>query len=176
MQTWTHDNHADYGAGPWANEPDKAVWIDPSTNYDCMIHRNHSGALCGYVGVGPDHFMYESPYSGNQYNAKLELERVDLRGTIMEKVEVHGGLTYASKCSGDLCHVAQPGRPKHVWWFGFDCAHMGDLVPFTVEVRKIIGPPFEGDRYRNFEFVKIEVESLAMQLSEIDSDFSDCLR
>ena len=24
-----------------------------------------------------------------------------------------------------ICHIPGPGRPKDVWWFGFDCAHSG---------------------------------------------------
>ena len=28
-----------------------------------------------------------------------------------------------------ICHLPEPGEPDHVWWFGFDCAHSGDVSP-----------------------------------------------
>lgn len=179
METWTFDDHGDYGDGPWASEPDKAVWIDPTTDLDCMIHRNHCGALCGYVGVGPDHPMHGAPYNEAVYTGEHFKDRCfshnDLRGRMMEAVEVHGGLTYADACQGSICHVAQPGRPSNVWWFGFDCAHSGDQIPYKMPARAILGPPFQHEIYRNFDYVKAEVESLAVQLTEIASDISDCV-
>lgn len=50
--------------GPWQNEPDKVVWVDPLTDLDCMIIRNQSGVLCGYVGVPEAHPWHGIHYSG----------------------------------------------------------------------------------------------------------------
>lgn len=52
-----------WGAGPWEQEPDKVTWVDPETDLDCMIVRNHHGVLCGYVGVPRTH-----PWHGVAYN------------------------------------------------------------------------------------------------------------
>jgi len=110
-------NHEDWGEGPWNNEEDHGVWVDQATDLDCMVNRGPSGALCGYVGVGPDH-----PYYGKHY---MELEDDDI------DVEVHGGLTYSASCEegGEICHVPAEGREHDIWWFGFDCAHFMDVAP-----------------------------------------------
>lgn len=133
-------------AGPWSDEPDKVQWIDEATDLDCLIVRNHMGALCGYVGLPPGHSLHGLGY-----------------GEIDEDVDVHGGLTYAAPCQedGTICHVPEPGRPADVWWFGFDCAHAGDIVPdfrFT----------FHGDTYRDIAYVRAECAALAAQLCELD--------
>ena len=130
--------------GPWMDEPDKLVWVDEATDLDCMIVRGPLGALCGYVGVGPDH-----PNHGKSV-------WYDEGGP---SVDVHGGLTFSAKCDeeGTICHVPQPGRITDVWWFGFDCAHAWDLVPRMTYM--------EGT-YKDIEFVRHEVTELARQLKE----------
>ena len=180
VEEWTTVDKSDWGDGPWQSEPDKMVWIDPDTDLDCMIHRGPAGALCGYVGVGPDH-----PWHGQHYDS------VD--------AEVHGGLTFASACQeGDteadgICHVPLPGRPHDVWWLGFDCAHAQDFMPrmrrdemkladlFESEgkteeaalfrsspMTKGWGP-FASPAYKTVAYVKAEVGSLAKQASEAKS-------
>jgi hypothetical protein len=139
---------SDWIAGPWHDEPDKVNWIDPATDLDCMIARGPTGALCGYVAVPPGHPLHGSAYG-----------EVD--------VEVHGGLTYAEKCAGHLCHVPSSGRPDDVWWFGFDCAHLCDRAP-GMESRDLARgwPRIERDSvYRDIEYVRREVASLAQQLA-----------
>ena len=163
MQTWDNKysksrEDKSYPSGAWDNEPDKAVWIDEASDLDCMIHRNPMGALCGYVGVGPDH-----PWHGKDYMAEGIAP------------DVHGGLTYANECEdGDdpalgICHVAQPGRPDPVWWFGFDCGHSGDEIPGMAASYAKIGltPSYlEHEVYRDFAYVKSEVTNLARQIAE----------
>ena len=68
-----------WGDGPWQAEPDKKQWSDPATGLPCLIVRGPVGALCGYVGVSPDHPLYGKGHD-------------DL------DVEVHGGLTFARGC------------------------------------------------------------------------------
>jgi hypothetical protein len=167
-----------WGHGPWDNEPDKLVWVDPYTNLDCMIHRNRMGALCGYVGVPEGHPAFEKHYDD-------------------VNVHVHGGLTYADSCRGDLCHEAQPGRPAHVWWLGFDCNHLGDFAPRS---NRFVGHPtlgefyprpydhadalsgtkkadssdiHAGDIYRDVAYVRNEVTNLAAQLYQLDGVLTD---
>ena len=57
----TRENWVD---GPWRDEPDKVIWTDPETGLDCMILRNRTGVLCGYVGVPSTHPWYGVDYSG----------------------------------------------------------------------------------------------------------------
>ena len=84
MQTWNNTDKTKWEFGPWTHEPDKAHWIDDETGLDCLIHRGPSGALCGYVGVPESHF-----YFGEHYDAVNRA--IDYN--------VHGGLTFADRCS-----------------------------------------------------------------------------
>lgn len=164
MRTW-HDpetKHERVGGtyGPWVHEADKMQWVDQDSGLDCLIVRGPLGALCGYVGVGPEH-----PWHGRGY-ADLD-------------VSVHGGLTYANACEGDehdataICHVPEPGRPEHVWWFGFDCNHGGDYVPTLAAHHQQLGrggPSVITDApYRDITYVQRECADLARQLADIHS-------
>ena len=147
MQTWNFvDKSAWPYRGEWDEEPDKAHWIDPETGLDCLIHRGPSGGLCGYVGV-PESSMF----FGKDY------DEVD--------VSVHGGLTFADSCSGSgedgrgICHPKEGAANEKVWWLGFDCAHYLDTCPAYDSVF------FHEGTYKDFDFVKREVEMLAKQLS-----------
>jgi hypothetical protein len=137
-----------YKSGPWDAEPDRAEWKDEATGLNCLAKRNsHSGHWCGYVGVSPGHPWYEK----TNYDVHPE---------------VHGGLTCADHCQDDdrpmhqrICHVPDPGEPEHLWWFGFDCGHHGDVSPGYDH-------GFSGDeQYRNFDYVRGECQQLALQAS-----------
>ncbi len=108
-------------AGPWDAEgpEDRIEWRHKGV--PCLMVRNLMGAWCGYAAVGPDHPWHGKDYSHEDVN-----------------VDVHGGLTFADKCQegGKICHVAQPGEPDPVWWFGFDTAHSGDRVPGMAALEK----------------------------------------
>jgi hypothetical protein len=183
---------SEWPRGDWDHEPDKAQWIDEATGLDCLIVRNRSGALCGYVGVDASHPLHRQDY-----------DKVD--------VEVHGGLTFADRCAditperhqkalaqiprleqeaqkyprGDaarylrelasdydewkalmesraICHIPASGRADHVWWFGFDCAHSGDVCP--AHGRDFAGPE---EWYKPFAYVVAEVRRLAVQLATL---------
>lgn len=56
----------------------------------------------GYVGVPKEHPLYGKDYS----------EMFDL--------DVHGGLTFSGNAERDCL------AGTDLWWFGFDCAHLGD--------------------------------------------------
>lgn len=137
-----------WGDGPWQSEPDKKQWLDPATQLPCLIVRNLSGVLCGYVGVAPGHPLYGLPYDD------------------CEDLDVHGGLTFSGACGhGDeaksICHVPGNGEPDTVWWFGFDCAHAYDLSPNPR--CRVFGLSKE-EVYRDVVYVTAEVEKLALQL------------
>ena len=153
-----HDrpNIEKWGPGPWADEPNRELW--KSQGLDCLINRNAMGAWCGYVGLQKGH-----PYYGRTYG-DLELSGIDL--------EIHGGLTYSEYCAGEICHPHDENEAP-VFWLGFDCAHAFDLCP-SMHARRnydLSWPKF-GDgtlreRYRDIDFVKAEVESLAKQLAAV---------
>jgi len=56
------EGKADWGDGPWVEEPDKMQWQDERTRLPCLIVRGPSGALCGYVGVSEGHPCFEKFY------------------------------------------------------------------------------------------------------------------
>lgn len=160
MDTIAYTNLVDkssWGEGPWTSEPDKLQWPDPATNFPCLIVRGPVGALCGYVGVSPDHPLYGKPYNAPE----------------VQEVQIHGGLTFAGGCQPPhssahfICHVPTPGEPDDVWWFGFDCAHCGDGVPVFTLIDSRIGlweASREVSTYRTLSYVQTEVTSLAAQL------------
>lgn len=116
-------------------------WQDPKTGLPCLIVRHPlMGHLCGCVGVSKGHPSYEVDASWDNHH----------------DLDVHGGITFAAKCHGRVCHVVPDGEDD-VWWLGFDAAHSGDLSP-------AFGLPYEA--YRNFEFMTRECERLAVQLVE----------
>lgn len=131
--------------GPWIGEPDRVQWRT-CAGLPGLIVRNRLGGLCGYAAVAPGHPAYGQPY-----------DDVD--------VAVHGGLTYAGACQedGPICHVPDVGEPDDVWWLGFDCGHVGDVLPRMLALN---GPdPILGETYKDLPYVTGEVEELARQLS-----------
>jgi hypothetical protein len=146
---------AKWGDGPWQQEPDKVQWIDEATELDCLIVRNHMGALCGYVGLPPQH-----PLHGVEYQDAPDLD-------------VHGGLTFSDHCQegaeeDGICHIPAEGRPANVWWLGFDCAHCFDLSPAT-EARLPAHLRDQREVYRDRAYVEAECAKLAAQLKAVDA-------
>lgn len=147
----TFVDRAGWPSGPWDDEPDRVEWSDQETGLACLALRHPAwGNWCGYVAVPPGHPWHGQPRE-------------------VPDVIVHGGLTYAAPCTDDdqpeveqiCCHVSAPGGPDDVWWFGFDCIHGHDLVPFTMG----LPPLFHRQIYRDLAFVQLECEVLAAQLA-----------
>jgi hypothetical protein len=69
--------------------------------------------------------------------------------------------------AGFICHVPQAGRPDKVWWFGFDCAHSGDVTPKYHNHPRLsfLSSRDRDDEYRTRAYVESEVRSLAAQLA-----------
>lgn len=168
--TYTTRDKTEWGNGPWQNEPDKVSWTDEETGLPCLVVRNHGGALCGYVGVDPNH-----PWHGVDYSEHIG-EPCDnewcYEHTPDGTVKVHGGLTYSAGCQHNasedtgVCHIPQPGESDDVWWFGFDTAHDFDLCPAYKVHRDI---PVRGEVYRDLPYVQSEVRRLARQLVRVSS-------
>jgi hypothetical protein len=150
-----------WGDGPWNTEPDRAEW--KHAGLPCLAVRHpRSGHWCGYAAVPPGH-----PEHGHDYDTP--------------NVDVHGGLTYAKACEGDVCHVPKPGEPDDVWWFGFDCAHAGDFSPYentmprrypwsttaySHERAMAAVDDWDVEKYRTLDYVCEETNRLAEQLSK----------
>lgn len=159
--------------GPWNSEPDRLEFEEHGL--PCLMRRGPLGAWCGYVAVPLGH-----PYYGK--------EGRDL--------DVHGGVTFMGTCQGDICHTPKEGAPDNVWWFGFDCAHAWDLVPWFVAQEQrdkwpalavdelgqtiYVTSPFAElaelkdkhhlfaqDTYRDVDYVKGQCKELAEQLAEM---------
>lgn len=63
-----------------------------------------------------------------------------------------------------ICHKAENDC---VWWFGFDCAHLGDLAPTILQYRREALRIFGDDVYRNVAYVAQECQHLAQQLNDV---------
>jgi hypothetical protein len=65
------EDKSGWAEGPWQSEPDKMQWQDEATGLPCLLLRGPMGALCGYVGIPPEHPAYGLHYDGI---TKLEAE------------------------------------------------------------------------------------------------------
>lgn len=159
--------------GEWDNEPDKVQFITQS-GLPGLIVRNGSGALCGYVGIGKAHPLHGMSYSACTLNPKCE-EETYCEHSPEYLFSVHGGITFADVCQENrehgICHIPEEGEEEPLFWFGFDCSHAGDVSP---SYDGLFGPSSQGMptgwggvyQYRNIEYVKKQIESLAKQLTE----------
>jgi hypothetical protein len=165
MNTEHYVDKSDWRPGPWIDEPDRVGWR--AHGMPCLIVRGPLGALCGYVGLPPSH-----PMHGRGYD--------DVRRADGEWPEVHGGLTYSERCQeppGKICHVPAAGEADDVHWLGFDCAHAGDYTDmkhaegsdfarYMAAAGVALRSPGDLDQYRDLDYVRREVESLAAQMAE----------
>ena len=125
----------------------------------CVVVFQRLGHRCGYVGVDKDHALYN----------------VDYQDVWLDE-NPHGGLTYSGSSHGDDYPIA-----VDYWWFGFDCAHFGDLqdmetaieyFPDDPEVQLLKSSPWrryafeEWESIKTKEFVEEECRKLARQLAE----------
>lgn len=154
---------------PWVGEPDREEWVDEITGLRCLILRHSSMRhLCGYVAVPEAHSLHgkgcsdEVDLPESFKDRTYDKDRTPViamfcagdalkRGKVNIELalDVHGGVTFA----GEL-------RGEEGYWFGFDCAHSGDLSPgLSIEVGHM-----RGDIYRDIGYVRREVTGLAKQL------------
>lgn len=134
-----------WGEGPWSKEPDRVEF--EVFGFHCLLQRSAMGAWCGYVALPEGHPFYNLDYT-------------------IPDVSVHGGLIYSNVCAGHICHKSH--GPDNVWWLGFDCAHYMDYVP---EMGSLLNRSFgyDGDVYRDINYVRYETVALAKQLRKADT-------
>ncbi len=141
-------------------------------DFPCSIWKHPDvGTLQGYLGVPPSHPWYRKDQGWFG----------DLGG-----IDIHGGITLAchEKSSRQMspeykAAIMSDERPfpefkwvdvpnkdgaswphdtgQDVWWVGFDCSHLYDLVPDN---------PHPGDVYRDEHYVRNELEGLARQAAD----------
>lgn len=127
---------------PWEREPDK--WVGECA----MALRTHAGHWCGYVGVFDDHPLYQVGYDDERVSG----------------ISVHGGVTFAGFFE-ELDH----DRP--LWWIGFDCGHLYDLIP-AIHAHELahqaagngLALNYLQGEYRDLKYVQQQIIKLFRQL------------
>lgn len=186
-----------WGPGPWQSEPDELAWKDERTGLACQIIRNmFTGQLNGYVGVPPTHPYHGWDYSDHIKLAPGDLEDSTIndvgifdafvyafgggreRGTIPlgMTMKAHSGITWSGGLAG-----GDDAESSGLWWFGFDCGHAGDVCPglraFDAWANEFMPPELARKlveqsldwKYRDLEYVRKEVTSLAFQLRQLET-------
>ncbi len=111
--------------------------------YKYVIIFTRLGHRCGYVGISPDHPLYNIDYSQDIQSPELLQE---IKSSTIEKrcivdvfcwdgkkttpsmlFNVHGGITYSGTFDRYPTNQIDP-----LWWFGFDCAHFEDGKDFNL--------------------------------------------
>lgn len=123
--------------GPWDDEPDRVDFWE--SGFSCRLVRGGFGAWCGYVSVPKGH-----PWHGLNLDALERLED-------MERLDVHGGVTYAA-ADGEF------------WCIGFDGGHAFDIAPGLLALG--LKPFMEEAGYRDVAYMQAETIGLARQAKE----------
>jgi hypothetical protein len=164
--------------GPWDDEPDLEN-LTTAEGFDALVFRaSWSGNFCGYVGVPPGHPWYGKEYGASvkitekQATEPVDIDRVSVISLLAMSmydsesddlasidciIRVHGGLTYSG-----FGRERFGEKPDH-WYFGFDCAHAGDLSPAYASK---YGLGYD-DQYRDVDYVRREIADLSRQLAEV---------
>ena len=191
--TWLEQQMRAWGEGPWNDEPDLVIWVDPSTHLICLVKRHAEfGSLCGYVGMLPDLDVH-----GRGYREDLpgHLGNDDRFRSIDCTFDVHGGITYSDRelpfhpdtpneiCSIPRDYISRVAKELALtvkdeyatiddyWWFGFDCGHLADTQPgIDARMKQLMSDHDWTERnkrrssvYRAIEYVKNECTTLAEQ-------------
>lgn len=138
-----------WGNGAWMAEPDLVEWRSTAApGYPLLILRGGMGALCGYVGVPPEH-----PLHGK-------------------------GSFYGTNWSGPCGWLRVPtGMAPACWWFGFDCGHAHEYSPLLEAGMQFMGDlagvPYPQDlrekTYVTVDECRIRTEALAVLLKAVDT-------
>lgn len=147
-ESWSGDiNKSNWADGPWKAEPDRATFRDEESGYVCVLQRSPNvGVWSGYVGMGENHPLFKE------------------EGIPCGLLHVYGGITYCGFGDDFRVSLVDPGVTR--WWVGFDCWHAGDIFPGCWRVPLDAYP--SDHIYRDINYVRAEVKSLAKQLKEIE--------
>lgn len=165
----THIDKSTWPMGSWLLEPDKVLWVDKKTGYECLIKRlvdlSH---FCSYVGITKDHPLYGCSLFQFRTDEKLK-----------NYFNVHGEITMTYQGKE---FIEEPGNnnqigrkyidgmthPTEIFWIGIDFVHKNDIIP------KVSQNPNEnnGKRvYRDIGYVREETEKLAYQLFKFKDEY-----
>ena len=145
-----------------------------------VVMLTEMGHRCGYVGVPHGHPLYEHAYDAPHVMLSMDMNRSTEKMSPMQIMlgafkdndqltspeyvfEVHGGLTFSG---GNKEYPVE----ADLWWFGYDCAHAGDLPEPESKMGRMYAEHGFADRdgvLRTLDFCVAECESLARQLAEV---------
>lgn len=136
-------NKKNFPPGEWHQEPDVSRWI--AHGMQCIAIRDMTlGTWQGYVGVSDTHLFHE------QYLQDI----LGMKEALDIFLHIHGGICH--------CGYLFTGDDLDTWWIGMDAAQKGDLMPLAQYPNT---KTFS--TYRNFKFIRNEVNKLAYYLSKI---------
>lgn len=161
--------------GPWkGDEPDSVSWQaewGPNAIQLAMIRHNTLGHWCGYARVPDHHPLFGKSYNDRAKMPKAWLERpvdidkdIGVIGLVCASINSNEDMSEATLDLIFHCHGGLTYSDKS--WFGFDCAHAGDMSPGLERFSyRQFEAPFNYV-YRDFGYVRAQCERLAAQLSE----------
>ena len=124
--------------GPWTDEPDFLEWSDETTGVPCRIVRHSiKGYLCGYVGVREDSRWFKQDF---------------LTDCDALHDAAYSCISFSGFMRGDIVRV---------WWFGFDCGHLNDIIPAHPGMTNYWQDDQFGATYKDVDFVKQRLVQLA---------------
>lgn len=139
------------------------------SDYDHVQADAHGGlTFAGKCAEAPTRETWEK-FKERGVSAKKEAAKYP-QGDAAEFVQARAGElrnydAYAQWCeAAHICHKVEDGEDDNVWWFGFDCAHLGDLTP-KYNARGAYRD--HSDTYKDIAYVTNEVASLAAQLATV---------
>lgn len=152
---------------------------DPEHGEECQLYCEHSPAarVEAHGGITyargcdeptEEEWLKVDERLGDPYlRAEAERHPHGDRAWLLKRLERQGGMAFEEWVEDQrphrVCHIPPPGQPEEVWWFGFDCAHLGDHSP---GVNGSFPSPAD-DEYRSLFYVERRVAELACQLAEI---------
>lgn len=163
----THPWHGkDYGqcTDPTCKRDDDRPWCDHTPEHLLQAHGGITFAS-GCTRVSREDWQKMVNHLPKWEDEARQFPRGDaarrLKTNLPFKADYDGWLTRQHAVT--ICHAPAPGESDNVWWFGFDCAHAGDLSPAYDK-----GHAFRSEStYRDIQYVRDEVTSLAQQLGSV---------
>ena len=106
--------------------------------YACAIKRvrpETSGHLCGYIHIPSGHKLHGMDYD-------------DIEKLYDYELPAHGGLTFS-------------GYIDYEYWIGFDCSHLGDVIPCEDEIFSSLSiERFESGTYKDMDYVTENIKGI----------------
>jgi hypothetical protein len=117
----------------WENEPDH-LDVQHDDFHFVILRHPELLHLNGYIGVPIGHPLFG-------------------KGDDEVDIDCHWSFTFTGN--------GLPHMRDNYWYFGFDCAHAGDLVPKLYEMGF-----YTGEVYRNIQYVVNELSYIAEQIQK----------